>query len=196
MKLIEVDVKEEYQKSYGQRLNEEILDFIFLHRLFPRRVYYPREASMTVDPLFMLPDHVWRVSYFQKRGNFSLQEVFESFFGSDVVIKNEDEILEEKGELIMAEDSPSGDAKVDEILSDLYPGEKCAHMALDAFKMRGKTYQILVQVGFVRKNRMRIEESLPSLHNIMLKEEKPIIYPLLDDIFQKMLFQVHCVCLN
>ena len=196
MRLVEVNVKEEYQKSCGERQNEEILDFIFSHRLLPRRVYYPAEASAMGDPLFMLPDHIETVSYFQKRGNFSLREMFESFFGSDVLIKNEDEILEEKGELIMTEDSPYGDAKVDEILSNLYPGEKCAHMALDTLKMRGKTYQILVQVGFVRKGRMRIEDTLPPIHNIILKEEKSAIYPLLEDIFKKILFQAHCFCPN
>lgn len=196
MRLVEVNVKEEYQKSYGEREDEEILDFIFSHRLLPWRVYYPAEALAIGDPLFMLPDSVEKVSYFRKRGNFSLREIFESFFGSDVLIKNEDEILEEKGELIMTEDSPSGDAKVDQILSNLYPGEKCAHMALDTLKMRGKTYQILVQVGFVRKGRMRIEDTLPPIHNIILKEEKPVIYPLLEDIFKKILFQAHCFCLN
>lgn len=196
MRLIEVDMKQEYQRSFGGRQNEEVLEFIFSHGLFPRRLYYPVGASMIGDPLFTLPDEVQEVSYFQKQGNFSLREMFELFFGSDVIVKNQDEILEEKGELIITEYGPYGDVKVERILSNLYPGEKCAYLAFDAVKMRGKTYQILVQVGFVRKNRMRMEDTLPPIHNIMLTEERSIIYPVLEDLLKKMVFQIQYVCLN
>jgi len=196
MKLIEVDLRQEYRKSFGEKEDEETLKFIFSHGLFPQRLYYPEGAIMIGDSLFTLPDQVQKVSYLKKQGGCSLQEMSELFFGSDVLIKNQDEILEEKGELIMAEYGPYGDVTVERILSDLYPGKEYAYLAFDAVKMQGRTYEILLQVGFVRRNRMRIEDTLPALHDSILKEEKPIIYPLLEDIFKKLLFQVNHVYLN
>jgi len=195
MRLIEIDVKDEYQKAYGED-DGEILDFILSRRLYPRRLYYPAKAFLTEDPLFILPDHIFTVRMLRKEETISLQRVSEDLFGSDVIIKNEDEILEETGELVIAEDTPSGDAKIYEMLERLYPGKMCAYQALDALKVRGKSYQILVQVGFVRGEELRIEDNLPPMDGIVLPKEKPLIYPLFGDLLKRMLLQSYSLCFN
>jgi len=196
MRLIELDVKKEYRRSFGEGCDEKTLDFIFSQGLFPRRLYYPEGAIPIGDPLFTLPDEVERVSYLRRHESLSLRTLSHLSFRSNLIIKNQDQILEEKGEVIVLEDSPSGDDKLEPILANLYPGEKCAYLALDVLKMGGKIYQILVQVGFVRKSKMRIEDTLPPLDSVMVEEERSIIYLLFEDILKEMMFQVHCLCLN
>jgi len=195
MKFVKIDVKDEYERVYGKE-DEEILDSILSYRLYPRKLYRPSEALSTLDPLFILPAQMSLFRMLRQTGMASLQDIRPYLFGSDVILKNEDEIIEETGMLVMVEDGSAGDAEVYRILETLYPGKICAYQAVDTLKMEGRVYQVLVQAGFVRQETLRIADNLPPMRDILLPEEKGLIHPLFDDILGRFLFGVRCVHLN
>jgi len=196
MQIATIDVKEEYKKRFPKGENEKFVDFIFDHKLFPQKIYFPAGASIREGYLSMLISKVGRIAALQKEGNFSLKKIIEYSFGSDVIIKNQDDILEEKGEIIISEYGTHSDAQVDKALSKLYPKEKVCCETFDAVAIKGKFYYILIQVGFLKSNSLEIEDTLPPLDTVILKEEKYVLYPIFEDIFNKILFKAQYFYLN
>jgi len=63
-------------------------------------------------------------------------------------------------------------------------------------KIKEKSYYVLIQTGFLRENRLRIEDTIPNLGDVVLKEEKLRLYPLLDQVFKELLFGAYHAHLN
>lgn len=68
MKVVEINVKEEYKKKFEAKQKDEyVLDLIFTSGLFPAKLYYPAEVSMGGGYLSVLSSEVWKA--------FSLKEL-------------------------------------------------------------------------------------------------------------------------
>jgi len=131
----------------------------------------------------------------QNQGELSLEKVAELSCGADLMIKNQDDIFEEKGEIVMTQCGPHAHSQADQRLLKLYPQRKPRYLAFDAVKIKRKPYYVLIQVGFLRDRKIRIVDTLPKIDNI-LKDEKIILCPLFEDILKKMLFQIQYFCPN
>jgi len=195
MQVVRIDVKEEYKKKFSEREKKKFLDYVFEHNLFPRGFYLPAGAFIRKGYLSLLLGYVSRIHMLQNQGELSLEKVTELSFGGDLMIKNQDDIFEEKGEIVMTQCGPHAHSQVDQRLLRLYPQRKPRYLAFDAVKIKRKSYYVLIQVGFLRDRKIRIVDTLPKIDNI-LKDEKLILCPLFEDILKKMLFQIQYFCQN
>jgi len=195
MQVVRIDVKEEYKKKFSEREKKKFLDYVFDHNLFPRGLYLPAGAFIRKGYLSLLLGYVSRIHMLQNQGELSLEKVAELSCGGDLMIKNQDDIFEEKGEIIMTQCGPHAHSQADQRLLKLYPQRKPHYLAFDAVKINGKPYYVLIQVGFLRDRKIRIVDTLPKIDNI-LKDEKLILCPLFEDILKKMLFQIQYFCPN
>ena len=195
MQVVRIDVKEEYKKKFSEREKKKFLDYVFDHNLFPRGLYLPAGAFIRKGYLSLLLGYVSRIHMLQNQGELSLEKVTELSCGGDLMIKNQDDIFEEKGEIVMTQCGPHAHSQADQRLLKLYPQRKPRYLAFDAKKIKRKPYYVLIQVGFLRDRKIRIVDTLPKIDNI-LKDEKIILCPLFEDILKKMLFQIQCFCPN
>ena len=195
MQVVRIDVKEEYKKKFSERKKKKFLDYVFDHNLFPRVLYLPAGAFIRKGYLSLLLGYVSRIHMLQNQGELSLEKVTELSCGGDLMIKNQDDIFEEKGEIVMTQCGPHVYSQMDQRLLKLYPQRKPQYLAFDAVKIKRKPYYVLIQVGFLRDRKIRIVDTLPKIDNI-LKDEKLILYPLFEDILNKMLFQIQYFCPN
>lgn len=201
MKVVEINVKKEYRKKFEAKQNDEyVLDLIFTSGLFPTKLYYPAGVSMGSGYLSVLSSEVWKACSLEEEGNFSPEKLMEFSFGKDLVFKNQQDFLEDKGEIIMVKDRLSYENEVERILMELYPKGKVHHLLFDALKIEGKVYKILLQVGFLNVDRYHIRDTLGDITNCMLQEEKALIFPAFKDILTEILFRNQCCglsyCLN
>ena len=201
MKVIKINVKEEYKKRFeGRQKDEYVLDLIFTSGLFPAKLYYPAGVSMGGGYLSVLSSEVWKASSLEEEGNLSPEKLMEFSFGKDLVFKNQQDFLEDKGEIIIVEDRFSYENEVQRILLELYPKGKIHHLLFDALKIEGKVYKILLQAGFLNLDRYRIRDTLGDITNRMLQAEKALIFPAFKDILTEILFRNQCCglsyCLN
>jgi len=105
MKVIKINVKEEYEKRFeGRQKDKYVLDLIFTSGLFPAELYCPAGVSMGGGYLSVLSSEVWKASSLEEEGNFSPEKLMEFSFGKDLVFKNQQDFLEDKGEIIIVED--------------------------------------------------------------------------------------------
>jgi len=161
MKVIKINVKEEYKKRFeGRQKDEYVLDRIFTSGLFPAELYYPAGVSTGGGYLSVLLSEVWKASSLKEEGNLSPEKLMEFSFGKDLVFKNQQDFLEDKGEIIMVEDTFSYENEVQRILLELYPKGKIHHLLFDAPKIEGKVYKILLQVAFINVDRYHIRDTL------------------------------------
>ena len=195
MQVVRIDVKEEYKKKFSEREKKKFLDYVFDHNLFPRGLYLPAGAFIRKGYLSLLLGYVSRIHMLQNQGELSLEKVTELSCGADLMIKNQDDIFEEKGEIVMTQCGPHAHSQADQRLLKLYPQRKPRYLAFDAVKIKRKPYYVLIQVGFLRDRKIRIVDTLPKIDNI-LKDEKIILCPLFEDILKKMLFQIQYFCPN
>jgi len=200
IRLAEINVGEEYQKRFPTRHDDQLLDFIFCYKLFPHKLYVPLEASLAKGYLSMLLSDLSRIAIFKNERTLSPERIIQESFGDDMTIKNQDEILEEKGEVVLVECKPFYERQIEEILLRLYPGKKIRHLYLDTLRLRGRTWKFLLQVGFLNTNRYELGDSLGDMSSLILQEEKALIFPVFKDIFSEILFknQGYCFsyCLN
>jgi len=195
MKVKEINVKEEYTKKFPKR-NKKLLDFIFTHKLFPERLYIPDKALIMGGYLSFLFDYVTRACILQNRGELLLEKFIELCCGGDVIIKNQDQIFEEKGELIIIDCESHSNFQADNLLLRLYPNKKPYYLAFDAIRISGKPFYFLLQAGFLAPEKIKIVDNLPKIDNIVLKGEKIILYPLFEKIVNKMFFKLCYFYLN
>lgn len=197
MKVIKINVKEEYKKRFeGRQKDEYVLDRIFTSGLFPAELYYPAGVSTGGGYLSVLLSEVWKASSLEEEGNFSPEKLMEFSFGKDLVFKNQQDFLEDKGEIIIVEDRFSYENEVQRILMELYPKGKVHHLLFDALKIEGKVYKILLQVAFLNVDRYHIRDTLGDMNNSMLQGERALIFPMFKEIFSEMLFRNQYYCLN
>lgn len=188
MKVVEINVKKEYRKKFEAKQNDEyVLDLIFTSGLFPTKLYYPAGVSMGSGYLSVLSSEVWKACSLEEEGNFSPEKLMEFSFGKDLVFKNQQDFLEDKGEIIMVKDRLSYENEVERILMELYPKGKVHHLLFDALKIEGKVYEILLQVGFLNVDRYHIRDTLGDITNCMLQEEKALIFPAFKDILTEII---------
>ena len=224
MRVVEIDPRDEYKKSFCGKHDDTLLDFIFDHGLFPRKIYFPSQTSAVEGDLFvfshgtckkfirtiylprqgssiqgyllMLYNDVCKVMALQNEDISSVEKMIPHLFGAELMLKNQDDIFEERGELVMTEYGRSAHTQVEKILSRLYPTEKCHYLGFQGIRMGGQAYHVLLQVGFLKRNRLRTNDTLPGIENVILKDEKPLIYPVFEDILKRMLFLPQYLCLN
>ena len=196
MKIKKINLKEKYGEIFTKRNDREILDFIFENNFFPENLYIPLNASVTQGWLSLLFNFTMRASILKERGELSNEKFMELFWGKDLLLKNQDEIFQEKGELIMIDCRPCFHSQADDILLKLYPGMKPHYLAFDVVKIEGRVFYLLLQVGFLTPGKIKIKDNLPKLNNIILKEEKVILYPLFEEIFKRNFFKPYYFYLN
>jgi len=189
MKIKKINLKEKYGEIFTKRNDREILDFIFENNFFPENLYIPLNASVTQGWLSLLFNFTMRASILKERGELSNEKFMELFWGKDLLLKNQDEIFQEKRELIMIDCRPCFHSQADKILLKLYPGMTPDYLAFDVVKIEGKAFYLLLQVGFLTPGKIKIKDNLPKLNNIILKEEKIILYPLFEEIFDRNFFK-------
>lgn len=115
---------------------------------------------------------------------------------ANLLIRNQDEIFQEKGKIIFTEYGPQAYKEVDKELARLYPEEKLHYLALDAITIGGKPYSMLLQVGFLRKDRLRIGDTLPMMDDVILPGEKNILSSVFENILEGMLSSPQYCYLN
>lgn len=190
MKVVEINVKKEYKKRFEARQkDEDVLDLIFSLGFFPARLYYPAGVSRGGGYLSVLSSEVWKVSSLKEQGSLSLKRLMEFSFGKDLILKNQEDLVEDRGEIIVVESGPAYESKVERILKGLYPEEKVHHLFFDTLKMQGKVYKILLQAGFVSLHRYCIRDTLGDISTSILQEEKTLIFPVFKDILSDILFK-------
>ena len=194
--MIRIDVKDEYTKKFSESGKEKFVDYIFDHKLFPRRIYLPSGASIRKGYLSLLLGGVGRVRMLQNQGELSLERLANLSFGGDLIIKNEDDIFEEKGEIVITQCGLPAHSQADCRLLKLYPQRKPQYLVFDVVKIKEKSYYVLIQAGFLRENRLRIEDTIPDLGDVVLKEEKLRLYRLFDQVFKELLFGAYHAHLN
>jgi len=196
MQVVRIDVKEEYKKKFSEREKKKFLDYVFDHNLFPRGLYLPAGASIRKGYLSLLLGYVSRIHMLQNQGELSLEKMTELSCGGDLMIKNQDDIFEEKGEIVITQCGLPAHSQADYRLLKLYPQRKPQYLVFDVVKIKEKSYYVLIQTGFLRENRLRIEDTIPNLGDVVLKEEKLRLYPLLDQVFKELLFGAYHAHLN
>lgn len=190
MKVIEIDVKKEYKKRFEARQKDEyVLDMIFTSGLFPAKLYYPAGVSTGGGYLSVLSSEVWKASSLKEQGSLSLEKMMELSFGKDLILKNQDDLVEDRGEIIMVESRPAYESKVVRILKGLYPEEKVHHLFFDTLKRQGKVCKILLQVGFLSLHRYCIRDTLGDISTSILREEKTLIFPVFKSVLSEILFK-------
>jgi len=195
MKPKEIDVKKEYTKRFP-KTNEKILDFIFTHNLFPKKLYIPCEALSMEGYLSLLFDFVTRAYILQNEGELSPEKFSKLSWGENVILKNHDQIFKERAKLIITDCNSSSFSQVDDILFRLYPGKKPHYLAFDVIRIEGKPFYLLLQAGFLLPEKINIVDNLPKMDNIVLEEEKIILYPLFEEIFYRDFLKSACFYLN
>jgi|GEM_PF-2655926 len=196
MQVVRIDVKEEYKKKFSERKKKKFLDYVFDHNLFPRGLYLPAGASIRKGYLSLLLGYVSRIHMLQNQGELSLEKMTELSCGGDLMIKNQDDIFEEKGEIVITQCGLPAHSQADYRLLKLYPQRKPQYLVFDVVKIKEKSYYVLIQTGFLRENRLRIEDTIPNLGDVVLKEEKLRLYPLFDQVFKEILFGAYHAHLN
>ena len=196
MKIQKINLKEKYGKIFRKRNDRETLDFIFENNFLPENIYIPLNASITQGWLSLLFDFIVRACILQNRGELSPEKFAELLWGKDLLLKNQDQIFEEKGELIMIDCRPCFHSQADDILLKLYPEMKSHYLAFDVVKIEERPFYLLLQVGFLTPGKIKIKDDLPKLNNIILKEEKIILYPLFEEIFKRNFFKPYYFYLN
>lgn len=196
MRLAEINVGEEYQKRFPTRHDDQLLDFIFCYKLFPQKLYVPFEASPVKGYLSMLLSDLSRIRMLKNKRTFSPERIIQESFGDDMTIKNQDQILEEKGEVVLVERKPFYERQIEEILLRLYPRKKIRHLCLDTLRLQGRTWKFLLQVGFLNTNRYDLRDTLGDMSTLILQEEKALIFPVFKDIFSEILFKNQGYCLG
>jgi len=196
MQLAQIDIKKQYQKKFGHRRHDRLLEFIFDHRLFPRKLYVPTGALLLRGYLSFLLSEVWRASLLDNERDLTTERLVRFSFGENLLIRNQDEIFQEKGKLIFTEYGPQAYKEVDKELARLYPEEKARYLALDAVTIGGKPYSMLLQVGFLRKDRLLIGDTLPMMDDVILPGEKSILSPVVENILEDMLSSPQYCYLN
>ncbi len=190
MKVIEIDVKKEYEKRFeASQKDEYVLDMIFTSGLFPARLYYPAGVSIGGGYLSVLSSEVWKASSLKRQGSLSLEKVMELSFGKDLILKNQEDLGEDRREIIMVESRPAYESRVVRILKGLYPEEKVHHLFFDTLKMQGKVYKILLQVGFLSLHRYCIRDTLGDISTSILQDEKALIFPVFKNMLSDILFK-------
>ena len=196
IRLAEINVGEEYQKRFPTRHDDRLLDFIFCYKLFPHKLYVPPEASLVEGYLSMLLSDLSRISILKNKRTLSSKRIIQESFGDDMTIKNQDEILEEKGEVVLVEYRPFYERQIEKILLRLYPRKKIRHLCLDTLRLRGRTWKMLLQVGFLNTNRYELRDTLADMSSLILQEEKALIFPVFKDIFSEILFKNQGYCFS
>ena len=191
MKIKNINLKEKYGKIFRKRNDREILDFIFENDFLPENIYIPLNASITQGWLSLLFDFIVRACILQNRGELSPEKFAELLWGKDLLLKNQDQIFEEKGELIMIDCRPCFHSQADDILTRLYPGMKPHYLAFDIVKIEERPFYLLLQVGFLMPEKIKIRDNLPRIDNIVLEEEKIILYPLFEEFLKPCYFYLN-----
>lgn len=189
MKIKKINLKEKYGKIFRKRNDREILDFIFENNFLPESLYVPSKALITEGFLSLLFSFAMRASILKKRGELSPEKFMELLWGKDLLLKNQDEIFEEKGELIMIDCRSPLHSQADKILLKLYPETKPHYLAFDVVKIEERPFYLLLQVDFLAPEKIKIKDDLPKIDNVLLGEEKVILYPLFEKIFSRSFFK-------
>lgn len=194
MKLLGIDVEKECRKRIHDQEKEIFLPYIFGRSLFPRMLYFPG-GSFAVDR-YLLPllCCVCAIHTFPEETDPRLRKISELSLAGKLVIKNQDTILQETGEIIMTE----GDSKsrTEETLTRLYPERQLRFLLFYGVRTSTGPTSILLQAAFLKGKKFTIVGRVPNMESVVLKDEKPVLYPLFDEILKKLLFQVSCAHLN
>jgi len=191
MKIKRINLKEKCAKIFRERHDRKILNFIFENNFLPENLYIPLNASITQGWLSLLFSFVIRASILQRRCELSPEKFVELLWGKDLLLKNQDKIFEERGELVMADCRPCFHSQADGILTRLYPEMKPHYLAFDVVKIEGRPFYLLLQVGFLIPEKIKIRDNLPRIDNIVLEEEKIILYPLFEEFLKPCYFYLN-----
>ncbi len=196
MELIKINVEEECRKRIKEVEKEIFLPYIFRRRIFPRMLYFPPGSFATDKRLITLFADVCALHTVPEKTGPWLKRIAELSLAGDLEIKNQDEILEEKGELIITEGANPSLLAEDEAFSRLYPERKPYYMFSVRVRIGRRPCYILIQAGFIKNNQLKIADNLPNLGNLVLRDEKPVIYPVFDDLLKRLSLVVQYFCLN
>lgn len=196
MGLVTVDVKGEYRKRVPQTENDRFLDLVINGGLFPRKLYLPEEATIMELYLLMLLEYVLRMADLGDQEGVSLEALLKLPLREQLTLKNADNIFQETGRIVMTRWQPHEHGEALEILRKLYPRETPCFVAFDGLLVKKKLYHVLIQAGFRRKSKLSVNDNLPRLRGVILKDEKPIVYPLIDEVLKKLLFTGSLLYLN
>lgn len=196
MGLVTVDVKGEYWKRVPQTQNDRFLDLVINGGLFPRKLYLPEEATIVGLYLLILLEYVVRMADLGDQEGVSLEALLKFPVREQLTLKNADDIFQETGRIVMTRWQPHEHGEALEILRKLYPRETPCFVAFDGLLVKKKLYHVLIQAGFRREHKLSVNDNLPRLGSVILKDEKPVLYPLFDEILKKFLFQVSFAHLN
>lgn len=196
MGLVTVDVKQEYWKRVPQTENDRFLDLVINGGLFPRKLYLPEEATIVGLYLLILLEYVVRMADLGDQEGVSLEALLKFPVREQLTLKNADDIFQETGRIVMTRWQPHEHGETLEILRKLYPRETPCFVTFDGVVVKKKLYHVLIQAGFRRKSKLSVTDNLPRLGSTILKNEKPVLYPLFDEILKKFLFQVSFAHLN
>lgn len=163
---------------------------------FPECSISPPDPSLIDTHLLAVFRYVCALHTLPNKVGPPLEKIGELSLSGNLMIKNQDEILEEKGEIIMTERVSLSHPQTDEALSKLYPERKPYYQLFHRVTIRQKPYHVLIQAGFLKSSKLRKLNTLPRLDNVVLKNEKLIIHPVFDDIMKRVFFLAEYLCLN
>ena len=187
MKFRKIDPRKEYLKKLARGEDEKLLDVIFDNRWFPRTIYFPLAAQAVGGYLTLLRGDVVRLSMLcygdvNLFGELPVREriltqMRRYSFGGDVVLRNQDQIYQEKQTVIMAPNAHKSNSYAEKELATLYPNETCHYLAFDAVTIGGEGYYVLLQAGFLQKHTYCLKDTLPEFSTKLLPGEKSLLFP-------------------
>jgi len=126
----------------------------------------------------------------------SIRKIAELSLSDGLLIRNQEEIFQETGKIIVVDRVPAPLSPTNNSLSSLYPDADPYYELFYPAKMGGKLRRVLIQAGFLRKSGLRLTDTLPEMETIILRDEKTVIFPVFDDVLEGLLFVRVYPCMN
>lgn len=196
MELTKINVEEECWKRIKEEEKKIFLPYVFNHKLFPRVLYFPVGSFAVERDLVSLFRDVCALHTLPNEVGPALKKIGELSLAGDLLIRNQEEIFEDTGEMIMVERLSPSHSKARKVLSRFYPEKEPYYQLFCPVEISKKPYSVLIQAGFSKEKKLSVTDNLPNMEGAILEEEKPLIYPLFDDILGKLLFLLHYAHLN
>lgn len=196
MQLVRIDVQKECWRRIPEVEKELFLPVVFRRKLFPRVLYFPAGSFAAETQLIPLFIHVCAMHTMPDMMGVAARKVAELSLSDKLLIRNQDEIFEETGKVVVVEQVPSPLSAANNSLSNLYPDADPYYELFCPAKMGGKLRHVLIQAGFLRKSGLRLTDTLPEMETIILRDEKTAIFPVFEDILEGLLFVRVYPCMN
>jgi len=196
MKLERIEAEKECWKRIEEQEKGKFLPYIFRRRLFPSILYFPTGSFAPETQLIPLFQNVCAMHTMPDVMKPSIRKIAELSLSDELLIRNQEDIFEETGEIIVVDRVPAPLSQTNNSLSNLYPDADPYYELFCPAKMRGKLRHVLIQAGFLRKNALRLTDTLPEMETIILRDEKTAIFPVFEDILEGLLFVRVYPCMN